>query len=189
MVTGAMSFASTTRSDRQQSSSPLDRPADEAPPVDLRAIPDPAPLATKFCSHRHPNNVDRSTCRVCDEAFTGAAHIVAVRPLAVGRLLLEDGTAVDVADDLLIGRSPTAHGRSGTLTVTGRQVSRRHLLVEARGWQLYVRDCDSTNGTFIARQHERGRRRVPVDNAVPVHAGDIIHFGSRHALVVPATTG
>ncbi|MGB5756575.1 MAG: FHA domain-containing protein [Acidimicrobiales bacterium] len=184
-----MSFASTTRPDQQRSSSHLDGLADEAPPVDLRAIPDPAPVATKFCSHRHPNNADSSTCRVCNETFTGAADMVAIRPLAVGRLLLEDGTAVDVADDLLIGRSPTGDGRSCTLTVTGRQVSRRHLLIEARGWQLYVRDCDSTNGTFIARQHERGRRRVPVDHAVPVHAGDIIHFGSRHALVVPATTG
>ncbi len=184
-----MSSASTARSDQQPLGPAGNPPTDHAPPAELRPVADPEPVATKFCAHHHPNNPDSSTCRICDEAFVGAAHIVAARPGAVARLLLEDGSAIDVADDLLIGRSPGGGGPSATLTVAGRQVSRRHLVIEARGWQLYVRDCDSTNGTFLARPDERGRRRVPADRAVPVRCGDIIHFGSRQARVVPTATG
>ena len=153
-------------------------------PVPLRAVGGPAPIPTKRCPAGHPNNPDGDRCRVCDQPFHGAAEVVAVAPVALARLLLEDGTAIDVVTDLAIGRSPHGGGAADTLTVTGPQVSRRHLLLEARGWQLTVRDCGSTNGTFLTRRGERGRRRVPEDQAIPIRIGDALHFGSRQALVV-----
>lgn len=122
----------------------------------------------------------------CQFQFTGAAEVISMPPQIVAKLLLEDGTAVDLADDLLIGRSPLGDGATDTLTVAGRQVSRRHLLLETDGWQLCVKDCDSTNGTFLSRRGERGRRRVPSDESIVIRIGDSIHFGSRQALVVRA---
>ncbi len=99
---------------------------------------------------------------------------------------MEDGTAVEIADDLMVGRHPVGDHSLDTLTVTGRQVSRRHLMLEVRGWDLYVLDCESTNGTFLTRRGTRGRRRVPSDEGLGVRIGDSIHFGSRQALVVPS---
>lgn len=154
----------------------------------LESVPGAPAIPTKLCHDLHPNNPDEPICRVCDRAFSGATEVVAAAPAVVARLLLEDGSAVDVADTMMIGRSPIGDDRIDTLTVTGRQVSRRHLVLEARGWQLYVRDCDSTNGTSLTRRGEKGRRRVPSDEAIPVRIGDSIHFGSRQALVVQART-
>ncbi|MGI9599118.1 MAG: FHA domain-containing protein [Acidimicrobiales bacterium] len=167
----------------------LEEPPDRARSgAELAAVAAPAPIATKLCPDNHPNDPDAEECRICDRRFEGGTEVVALEPRSVARLLLEDGSAVDVADSLMIGRSPIGSEGVDTLTVTGRQVSRRHLLLEARGWQLYVMDCDSTNGTFLTRRGEKGRRRVPVDEAIPVRIGDSIHFGSRQALVVQART-
>lgn len=167
----------------------VERRSEASPAVDLRPVPPMAPMepiATKLCPDLHPNDPGSTTCRICDRPFDGAAEIVSMAPVAVGRLLLEDGSAVDVADNLIVGRSPIGDDNLDTLTVSGRQVSRRHLVLEARGWQLFVKDCDSTNGTFLTRRGEKGRRRVPNDEAIPVRIGDSIHFGSRQALVVQA---
>jgi hypothetical protein len=70
------------------------------------------------------------------------------------------------------------------LTVSGRQVSRRHFAIEVRGWRLHIRDLGSTNGTFVTRRGERGRRRIPEDQSIELWVGDTIHFGERQALVV-----
>jgi hypothetical protein len=161
------------------------RPLDIAPPV-LRPVTAPTPIATKFCPKRHPNNPDTERCTVCQMDLRAVSTIVDITPEAVARLLLEDGTAIDVAEPLLIGRSPRETTRSDTLTVTGRQVSRVHFVLEVAGWQLLIRDADSTNGTFLARPGERGRLRVPTDSPVAVHVGDTIQFGSRQALVTHA---
>ncbi len=155
----------------------------------LRVVAPAEPIATKLCAEQHPNDPESPVCRICDQPFANAEQVLAMAPTTVARLLLEDGTAVDVSDALTIGRSPADGGHGDTLTVTGRQVSRHHLSVEARGWQLFVQDCDSTNGTFLTRRGEKGRRRVPIDRAIPVRIGDSIHFGSRQALVVQARSG
>lgn len=155
----------------------------------LRMVPAPASIPAKLCADSHPNDPASSVCRICERPFDPTAEVLSIAPSVLARLLLEDGSAVDVADQLLIGRSPIGQeglgwGGVDTLTVSGRQVSRRHALVEPKGWQLHIKDLDSTNGTFLTRRGERGRRRVPSDGSIPVRFGDSIHFGSRQALVV-----
>lgn len=159
-------------------------PGDEQPA--LRAVTPPAPLPTKLCPNGHPSNPNSGSCMDCQHEFQGAAEIINMAQRPVAKLLLEDGTAVDIADDLVIGRSPIGDDLLDTLTVTGRQVSRRHLLLKTKGWELQVQDCDSTNGTFVSRRGERGRRRVTTDDPMPIRIGDSLHFGSRQALVVRA---
>lgn len=154
------------------------------PRLALRPVPAPDGVPAKRCPDGHPNDPEASVCRLCPHRLDLAASIVDLAPEALARLLLEDGTAVDLDSDLLIGRSPTVENGTETLTVAGRQVSRLHLLIEVRGWRLRVRDVESTNGTFLSRKGERGRRRIPDGVAAPVHLGDTIHFGSRQALIV-----
>lgn len=163
-----------------------DLPEDGRPQLALRAVAPPAPLPTKLCPSGHPSNPDSEFCMDCNHRFDGASEIVNRAPGPVARLLLEDGTGLDLVNDLLIGRSPVETEGSDTLTVTGRQVSRKHLRLRVDGWLLQIQDCDSTNGTFLSRRGERGRRRVGSDAATAVRIGDSIHFGSRQALVVRA---
>ncbi len=189
--------------------------------VDLRPVASPPSIATKLCPKQHPNNPDADRCTTCRREIAAATPVLSMEPRPVARLLLEDGTAIDIAHRLIIGRSPrdelpadspdvgsaANHDPAGpdpvagphaiedlngapddagtdTLSVTGPQVSRRHLMLDVQGWQLLIRDAGSTNGTFLSRPGERGRQRVPAGRAAPVHIGDSIHFGSRRALVV-----
>ncbi len=152
----------------------------------LHAVRDLPRIPAKLCPTGHPNDPDGSHCRICERRFDAAAEIIEMPPAPLARLVFEDGSAVEVVGRLTVGRSPLSTSGGDTLTVTGRQVSRRHLTVEAAGWRLTVQDCDSTNGTFIARTGERGRRRVPPHEPVPLRLGDTLHFGSRQALVIDA---
>lgn len=158
----------------------------------LRTVPDLDRIPTKLCPEGHPNDPAGTACRICERGFDAAAELIHMAPIALARLIFEDGTAVDLTGDLIIGRCPLADESAeagDTLTVTGPQVSRRHLMVRSRGWRLSVQDCDSTNGTFIARAGVRGRRRVPVEEATPLRVGDTLHFGTRQALVIDARPG
>jgi hypothetical protein len=148
-------------------------------------VPRPDTIPAKRCPVGHPNDPEAIACRLCDHALDPAAAVVDLIPRVLARLLLEDGAAVDLATDLMVGRCPPEDdgGPVDTLTVTGRQVSRLHLVIEVRGWRLLIRDLGSTNGTFLTRRGERGRRRVPEDRAVTLGVGDTVHFGDRQALV------
>ena len=164
-----------------------DRAAATSP--NLQAVSGPAPLPAKLCRAGHPNDPRAKVCWTCDQELDPAAAVVTRVPGVLARLVLEDGTAIGLADDLMIGRSPVGEGRRATLTISGPQVSRRHLILEIDGWRIYVKDCGSTNGTFLSRRGERGRRRVPTGHHVPLRMGETIHFGSRQALVARSTAG
>ncbi|MEL6985523.1 MAG: FHA domain-containing protein, partial [Actinomycetota bacterium] len=158
------------------------------PGLALRPVPQPDGIPAKRCPDGHPNDPEATTCRLCSHPLDVASSVVEVAPEPLARLLLEDGTAVDLVEDLVIGRCPPSDGHQAeVLTVAGRQVSRLHLLIEVRGWRLLIQDRGSTNGTFITRRGERGRRRVPEDRSIPLGVGETVHFGDRQALVVGPT--
>lgn len=154
-------------------------------PLALRPVPEPDAIPAKRCPAGHPNDPEATECRLCDHQLDPAAAVVDLTPRSLGRLLLEDGTAIDLTDDLLVGRCPPDEGGpSETLIIAGRQVSRLHLTIEVRGWRLLIRDLGSTNGSYITRRGERGRRPVPEDRSVPLQIGDTIHLGSRQAMLI-----
>ena len=154
------------------------------PTLALRPVPAPESIPAKRCPDGHPNDPEATECRLCFGPIEAAASVVDLPPQGLARLLMEDGTAVELIENLSIGRCPPEHGPTDALTVSGRQVSRHHLAIEVRGWRLLIRDLGSTNGTFVTRRGERGRRRVPEDRSVPLQIGDSLHFGDRQALVV-----
>ena len=155
-----------------------------SPALALRPVPAPESIPAKRCPEGHPNDPEAVDCRLCSRPIEAATSVVDLPPAGLARLLMEDGTAVELVEDLLIGRCPPDHGPVEGLGVSGRQVSRHHLVIEVRGWRLLIRDLGSTNGTFVTRRGERGRRRIPEDRPVPLRIGDSIHFGDRQALVV-----
>ena len=164
-------------------------PAPDRPSAMLRQVPDLLRIPTKLCPEGHPNDPGSEACRICERGFDAATELIDMAPVALARLIFEDGTAVDLAGELTIGRCPLDVNPmliGDTLTVSGSQVSRQHLVVRARGWRLTVQDLDSTNGTYLARAGKRGRRRVGVEEATALRVGDTLHFGGRQALVMDA---
>jgi pSer/pThr/pTyr-binding forkhead associated (FHA) protein len=71
---------------------------------------------------------------------------------------------------LTIGRD-----RSAELLLTDPEVSRRHARLEARGGVVYVRDLESSNGTFLNGKRLRG--------AIETREGDAIDIGTTRMIV------
>lgn len=65
----------------------------------------------------------------------------------------------------IIGRQEGCH-----LHLTYTEISRRHAEIHYRTGQLWLRECGSTNGTFV------NRRRVQED--VALYDGDVVQFGT-----------
>ena len=108
---------------------------------------------------------------------------------SLGRLQLDDGDSVELDHDLLIGRNPdrdTDPSRAALRRVKaiGDKVSRSHLEVRLQGWDIFVVDCGSTNGTFVVPH--AGGQVVPVDPGRPqlVEPGATVYFGSRSFTVL-----
>ena len=56
------------------------------------------------------------------------------------------------------------------LRLSSAEVSRRHAEIHERNGELWIKECGSTNGTFVNRRRVRGDRAL--------HNGDILHFGT-----------
>lgn len=68
-------------------------------------------------------------------------------------------------DPFLIGRNHECH-----LILTGKDVSRNHAKIFSSGSFLFIKDLDSTNGTFINTTRIQSETRLK--------SGDLIQFGS-----------
>ncbi len=65
-----------------------------------------------------------------------------------------------------IGRSPDAE-----IILLSPSISRKHLLVEIQGDQIYVEDLQSANGSFVHATQLKPKERVPVDSNTPIRLG------------------
>lgn len=72
-----------------------------------------------------------------------------------------------VSDSLSVGR-----GSDNDVVLGSKQVSRNHAVLSVLDGQLYVKDLDSSNGTFI------NEKRVEGNQSIPVQVADTIGFAS-----------
>ena len=86
-----------------------------------------------------------------------------------------------------VGDKPLPIGRSVEFSPTlgaqlGRydNVSRTHAVVWRDGNQVYIRDVESTNGTFV------NERKLPPETDHPLRIGDVVGFGADLRAVVQA---
>jgi hypothetical protein len=83
-----------------------------------------------------------------------------------------------------VGDEPLPIGRSAEFSPLGAQlgrydnVSRTHAVVWRDGVQVYIRDVDSTNGTFV------NERKLPPETDHPLRIGDVVGFGADLRAVV-----
>ena len=95
-----------------------------------------------------------------------------MHPFRVELRVLEPG-----ADRRYEGLSPLTIGRAPDveLVLTDAEVSRRHARLETHGKYVYVRDLESSNGTFL-----NGRR---ISSAIEIRPGDEIDIGTTRVIV------
>jgi hypothetical protein len=172
----------------------LPPPASEALLADVRLEPAPdgrgSLVDAKLCANGHANPPTAATCAVCAEFLApGATAIVHVPRPSLGRLQLDDGELLELDQELLVGRNPDRDqdpARAGLRRVKtlGDKVSRSHLEVRFQGWDVFVADCGSTNGTFVV-PHPGGQVvALEPGRLQMIDAGAVVYFGSRSFTVL-----
>jgi FHA domain len=91
--------------------------------------------------------------------------------------------------DYVIGREPTldsavAEGRARPLRVndTSGVVSRIHARVELDGWQVFITDLKSANGTEVLLPGDRNPTSLQPGVRLPLMAGTQIRLGGEYGL-------
>jgi hypothetical protein len=139
------------------------------------------------CEHQHLNPPHAAECRVCRGMIHTQAPVM-VDGIDLGRLRFSTGQVVRLERPVLIGRSPKASGPVGgslpelvTVPSPGQDISRTHVEVRVDGWQVFVVDRDSTNGTTVivpgsAPQRLRAGEPYPLPTGGRVSLADEVEF-------------
>jgi hypothetical protein len=120
-------------------------------------VADPALVDGVLCARNHFNDPNVQYCRQCGIAMVQMTQRIQKGPRPpLGVLLLDDGTGFTLDKDYVVGREPVldgdvAAGRARPLRIPdpGGTVSRLHLRISLIGWQVEVRDINSSNGSVV----------------------------------------
>ena len=143
-----------------------------------------------YCKNGHFNDPEARYCAVCGISMGQLTKIrqKGTRP-PLGVLILGDGSVCQVDADYVIGREPTldsavADGRARPLRLMGASgvVSRIHARVELDGWQVFLTDLNSANGTQVLMPGERNPTSLQPGVRTPLAAGTQIRLGGEYGL-------
>jgi hypothetical protein len=143
-----------------------------------------------YCKNGHFDDPEARYCAVCG---IGMAQLTKVpqdgpRP-PLGVLVLQDGSVCQLDADYVLGREPTlessvADGSARPLrlgTASGL-VSRIHARVELDGWQVFISDLNSANGTQVLLPGDTSGRTLEPGIRTPLVAGAQIRLGGDYGL-------
>lgn len=131
--------------------------ADAVAPVESTAPPEPM-VEGIVCKRGHFNGPQAAFCGVCGISMVQQTQnkVPGVRP-PLGLIVLDDGAVFTLDNDYVIGREPERDfdvkaGRARPLMLDDADgsVSRAHVAVRLRDWDVEISDLGSVNGTYIA---------------------------------------
>lgn len=143
------------------------------------ALGGPALVEASTCPQGHLTPAGSTSCRVCGMGMAGDADVTTVRRPQLGVLRLDDGKLLPLDRNYRIGRRPSADDTATAAQIEGEKISRTHVEVVLRGWDVLVRDCDSTNGTWVASGPDEQFRRVDPDVPVRIEPGAVVRLDQR----------
>jgi hypothetical protein len=168
---------------------PLGAEPPEAKDLGLVEMP-AAQVEGIYCKNGHFNDPEARYCAVCGISMGQLTKIrqQGKRP-PLGVLILSDGSVCQLDADYVIGREPTldsavADGRARPLRLMGASgvVSRIHARVELDGWQVFITDLKSANGTQVLQPGERNPISLQPGVRTPLMAGAQIRLGGEYGL-------
>ncbi|MEU7887414.1 FHA domain-containing protein [Microbispora bryophytorum] len=137
------------------------------------------------CKNDHFNDPRASYCAVCGIPIDQRAVVPykGPRPL-LGVLLLDDGMALPLEADYLLGRDPerapevqSGEARPARVTSPDGSVSRRHLRIFLENWDVNLLDLGSVNGTQIQPPGDPNFYDIPPNEPVPILPGTTVRVG------------
>jgi FHA domain len=141
-----------------------------------------------YCKNGHFDDPEARYCAVCG---IGMAQLTKVprkgRRPPLGVLVLNDGSVFQLDADYVIGREPSldasvADGSARPLQLADAEgvVSRIHARVELDGWQVYISDLNSANGTQILLPAEKDGKLLAPGVRTLMVAGTEVRLGPDH---------
>ena len=104
----------------------------------------------------------------------------------LGVLTFDDGSTYSMQWTTVAGRDPriddqVASGQAAPLTLTDDElkISRRHILLELRDWDVLISDLDTANGTYIREAPGQTPRRLAAGEKVVISNGAEVFLGDR----------
>ena len=148
--------------------------------------PNVPPIEGVLCARGHFTDPQAAYCAICGISMQQVSRQITRRPRPpLGVLVLDDGSAMTVDSDLVIGRDPTSHpavvaGDAKPMYLNDEVdgVSRVHARITLIDWTVCLTDEDSANGTYLTgpgRSGQAVRGEVPVELA----SGSVIRIGRR----------
>jgi hypothetical protein len=137
------------------------------------------------CARGHFNDPRVAFCRLCGLRMNQTKEMSEGERPPLGFLVLDDGTTLVLAADLVIGRDPrnSASVRTGATPVclsdsVGR-LSRAHAEIRLIQWDVAVIDLASTNGTFVKPPGNEQWLRLTPRRPHLLAAGAEVQIGGR----------
>jgi hypothetical protein len=148
----------------------------------------PSKVEGIYCKNEHFNDPEARYCAVCG---IGMSQLTIVRKTGkrppLGVLVLADGSVCQLDTDYVMGREPSldntvADGHARPLRLAGASplVSRIHARLELDGWQVYISDLNSANGTQILLPGKADGTRLTPGVRAALVAGAEIRLGGEY---------
>ncbi len=127
-----------------------------APTTSQVGAPTGPTVLAALCTRGHLNPPTSATCRVCGREVPEQQAYETPRP-PLGILRLSTGDVVSLDRGVIMGRAPQAppglppdlQPHVVRIASPQRDLSRNHVQVVVEGWQVILRDLDTTNGTTV----------------------------------------
>lgn len=139
------------------------------------------------CSFGHPNPPGSPRCRRCGQPVDNANPRLVHKPV-MAQLITAGGARIELTDTVLIGRAPAAQAGDGNpillpIPSPNSDISRTHLKVAVKDWDIVATDLHSTNGTMLVRPGQAPVRMMP-GTPVTVEPGTILDLGDGGVITV-----
>ncbi|MFI6316076.1 FHA domain-containing protein [Nonomuraea sp. NPDC050556] len=137
------------------------------------------------CKNDHFNDPRLPYCATCGIALVQRTLVPYKGPRpSLGVLVLDDGAALPLEADYLLGRDPErapevtgGSARPAKVTSPDGSVSRRHLRVALDGWDVNLVDLGSVNGTQIQPPGDPNFYDIPPNEPVTIAPGTTVRIG------------
>lgn len=141
------------------------------------------------CRNGHHNNPRARLCSLCGDAMQNVSIFVGhdgvlgemgERP-PLGILTLDDGHAYQIGHDTVMGRAPTQSSDSMMVIAfpDDDTMSREHLAIDLDGWNVFVRDLGSSNGTGVRFPDSDIYVRLEPNLRYPLPSNTVLVIGRR----------
>ncbi|MEW9529615.1 FHA domain-containing protein [Microbispora sp. NPDC049125] len=170
----------------------------DATQLDAAPEMEPRPMVYGVdCSNDHFNDPRAPYCAVCGVGIDQRSVVPYKGPRPqLGVLLLDDGMALPLDADYVLGRDPerasevqAGEARPARVTSPDGSVSRRHLRVFLDNWDVDLVDLGSVNGTQIQPPGDPNFYDIPPNEPVPIMPGTTVRIGVSRTMRYEAHRG